>query len=110
LSRLKSGGKSRERGVFAGGFAVKRSIAALFFVLVLGVLSGPAQAETAYEDGDSEYLKFASFFVEPVGEILEWVVFRPVHAVHHWLSPAETLEGRPARECSGLRPRRDCSR
>ena len=86
------------------------SIASLVLVLTLAATSSPARADTTYTDADSEYLKFASFFVEPVGRILEWVIFRPIHAVHHWTSPAETLDGRPARSCTGLRPRRDCSR
>jgi len=85
-------------------------MAALVFVLALATPSGSARAETVYEDADSEYLKVASFFVEPVGRILEWVVFRPIHAVHHWITPAETLDSRPARKCTGLRPRRDCAR
>ena len=89
---------------------MKISMAALVFVLTLAAAAAPARAESTYTDADSEYLKVASFFVEPVGRILEWVVFRPIHAVHHWISPAETLDGRPARECTGLRPRRDCAR
>lgn len=89
---------------------MRLSMAGLVFVLALLIFPGSARAETLYEDYDSEYVKVASFFVEPVGRILEWVVFRPIHAVHHWISPAETLDGRPARECTGLRPRRDCVR
>jgi len=86
------------------------SIVSLVFFLSLATTSAPARADTVYKDADSEYLKFTSFFLEPVGRLLEWVVFRPVHAVHHWMSPAETLGGRPARECTGMRPRRDCAR
>lgn len=85
-------------------------IATFIFILALSAAAPPARADTTYTDADSEYLKFSSFFVEPVGRLLEWVIFRPVHTVHHWISPAETLDGRPARECSGLRPRRDCAR
>ena len=86
------------------------SIASLVLVLTLAATATPARADATYSDADSEVLKFSSFFVEPVGRLLEWVIFRPVHAVHHWISPAETLDGRPVRECSGLRPRRDCAR
>lgn len=89
---------------------MRLSIAGLVFAFALSILPETARAETVYEDYDSEYLKVASFFIEPVGRMLEWVVFRPIHAVHHWISPAETLNGRPARECTGLRPRRDCVR
>jgi hypothetical protein len=89
---------------------VKLSIASLVFVLALAAAAAPAQADTTYTDADSEYLKFSSFFLEPVGRILEWVVFRPIHAVHHLTAPAETLDGRPVRACTGLRPRRDCAR
>jgi hypothetical protein len=89
---------------------MRLSIAGMVLVLTLAAFPGAGRAETLYEDADSEYLKVASFFVEPVGRILEWVVFRPIHAVHHWITPAQTLDGRPARECTGLRPRRDCVR
>jgi hypothetical protein len=89
---------------------VRISMVGVVFVLTLAASAAPARADTTYTDGDSEYLKFASFFVEPIGRVLEWVVFRPVHAVHHWISPAEGLEGRPGRACTGLRPRRDCAR
>lgn len=85
---------------------MRLSMASLVFVLALSILPGSARAETQYEDDDSEYLKVASFFVEPVGRILEWVVFRPIHAVHHWITPAERLDG----QCTGLRPRSDCVR
>jgi hypothetical protein len=85
-------------------------IFSLGFIFTLAATSVPVRADTVYTDADSEYLKFTSFFVEPVGRLLEWVVFRPAHAVHHWTSPAELLDGRPARECTGLRPRRDCAR
>jgi len=89
---------------------VRLSMAGLVLVLALSIFPESARAETLYEDYDSEYVKVASFFVEPVGRILEWVVFRPIHAVHHWISPAETADGPFARECTGLRPRRDCVR
>lgn len=89
---------------------MRLSMAGLAFILVLSTVPGSARAETLYEDEDSEYLKVASFFVEPVGRVLEWVVFRPIHAVHHWISPAETVDGEFARECTSLRPRRDCVR
>lgn len=89
---------------------MRLSMAGLVFVLALSTFPGSARAETLYEDADSEYLKVSSFFVEPVGRLLEWVVFRPIHAVHHWISPAETADGQFARGCTGLRPRRDCVR
>ena len=89
---------------------MRLSMAGLVFVFALSIFPESARAETLYEDYDSEYLKVASFFVEPVGRLLEWVVFRPIHAVHHWISPAETVDGEFARECTGLRPRRDCVR
>jgi hypothetical protein len=89
---------------------MKIPMATLVFVCTLAGAFSPAFAESTYTDADSEYLKFSSFFIEPVGRLLEWVIFRPVHTVHHWVSPAETLDGRPVRECTGLRPRRDCAR
>ena len=78
--------------------------------LALAVCPPVSRADTVYDDSDSEYLKVSSFFIEPVGRILEWAIFRPIHAVHHWISPAEQLEGRPGRAGTSLRPRRDCVR
>jgi hypothetical protein len=86
------------------------TIVSLVFVLALSAVSTPCRADTVYTDADSEYLKVTSVFLEPVGRIVEWVVFRPIHTVYHWLSPAGGLDGRPARACTGLRPRRDCAR
>ena len=68
-----------------------------------------ARADEFYTDEDSDYLKVTSFFVEPVGRVLEWVVFRPVHAIHHLIDPWGRAEGGTDRVCSGLRPRRECT-
>ena len=74
-----------------------------------------ARAETEYSDEDSEYLKVTSFFIEPVAQALEWLVFRPVHFVHHLINPSDPwdpenrLYGTGRRSaCVGLRPRREC--
>ena len=91
-----------------------RVAAVLLFVAVLTSAS-LARADTEYTDEDSEYLKVASFFIEPVGQILEWVLFRPIHFVHHLINPGDPAapEGRvysnnSRGRCSGSRPRRDC--
>jgi len=89
---------------------VKKAVCVWLVCLSLAMPLHPAWAEDVYDDSDSGYLKFTSFFLEPVGQLLEWVIFRPIHAVHHAISPAETLEGRPRRECTSLRPGRDCRR
>lgn len=68
-----------------------------------------ALADDPYTDEDSDYLKVASFFIEPVGRVLEWVVFRPIHAIHHLIDPSDRVEGGPDRVCGGLRPRRECT-
>jgi len=85
-----------------------RILAAASLGAVLLVAS-VAHADDIYTDEDSDYLKVASFFIEPVGRVLEWVVFRPVHAIHHLIDPSDRVEGGPDRVCSGLRPRRECT-
>jgi hypothetical protein len=90
---------------------VKRVLVSSILSLGLVLASAPGiLAETTYEDDDSSYLRVISFVVEPVGQLLEWIVFRPIHAVHHAISPAETIDGRPLRRCTSLRPGRDCRR
>ena len=74
------------------------------------LLAPVAQADDVYTDEDSEYLKVASFFIEPVGQLLEWLVFRPIHAIHHLVDPTEDIPyGSATRVCSGIRPRRECT-
>ncbi len=68
-----------------------------------------AHAETEYTDEDSEYIKVAGFFLEPVGQMLEWLVFRPIHAVHHFVDAQDSVDERAQRVCTGLRPRRECT-
>jgi hypothetical protein len=59
-----------------------------------------AHADDMYTDEDSDYLKVASFFIEPVGRVLEWVVFRPIHAIHHFIDPHDRAEGGSDRVCA----------
>ena len=85
----------------------QRTFAAV--LLSASLLIAPiARAETLYTDEDSDYLKVSSFFLEPVGRILEWVVFRPIHFVHHLIDPTDRPDGVDDRVCNGLRPRRGC--
>jgi hypothetical protein len=79
------------------------------WLLCAVLLAAPAaHAEPAYTDEDSDYLKVTGFFLEPVGRWLEWLVFRPIHFVHHVIDPWDRVEGGPERVCTGLRPRRGC--
>jgi hypothetical protein len=90
-----------------------RAAGALLFCAVLANAS-LVRADVEYTDEDSEYLKVTSFFLEPVGQILEWTVFRPIHFVHHLINPSDPWDpeyrvyGGPKGVCTGLRPRREC--
>ena len=87
-----------------------RSLATWLLCATL-LLATAARADDVYTDEDSDYLKVASFFLEPVGQLLEWLVFRPIHAVHHLIDPTEdrVIGGSTTRVCSGVRPRRECT-
>ena len=89
---------------------MKTRTAAILLVCTLILLAAPgARADIEYTDEDSDYLKVTSFFLEPVGRALEWVVFRPIHAWHQFVDPTDSIEGGPHRVCHGvLRPRREC--
>lgn len=88
----------------------KRSVFIWALVLATTLSASPVFADATYEDADSDYLKVTAFFVRPVGQFLEWVIFRPIHALDHLMVPPDELEGRPARRCTSLRPSRDCAR
>ena len=90
-----------------------RMAAVLLFCTVVSS-AATARADTEYSDEDSEYLKVAGFFIEPLGTILEYLVFRPIHYVHHGINPVDPSD--PGSRayissrgvCTGLRPRREC--
>jgi hypothetical protein len=85
-----------------------RMTASLVLCALLTLAAPAARADSEYTDDDSGYLKVTSFFLEPVGRVLEWVVFRPIHAWHHFVDPTDSIEGGSRRVCNGLRPRREC--
>ena len=84
-----------------------RAAALLIFCAFLAA-APVAHADPEYTDEDSDYLKVTSFFLEPVGRILEWVVFRPIHRYHHFVDPYGRVDSTSKRVCTGLRPRREC--
>jgi hypothetical protein len=91
--------------------SMKSRLLATWLLCVTVLLAPVARADEVYTDEDSEYLKVASFFLEPVGQLLEWLVFRPIHVVHHLIDPTEDtmIDRSTERVCSGIRPRRECA-
>lgn len=94
-----------------GKHTLLAAFALAILVMTTVVLAGTASAEERYSDKDSGYLRVASRVVQPVGIILENVVFKPFTAFLSWSDP--TLESteriRHPRICSGLRPHRACA-
>ena len=88
----------------------KKILAVAMFALSLSVCA-PAQswAERDYQEEDAEVLSIAASFLRPVGQLLEAVVFRPLHVLFHAADPQDGIADRPVRSCRSLRPRRDCS-
>ena len=71
-----------------------------------------AMADERYSDADSGYLRVASRIVQPVGIILDVVVFQPFTAWMSWTDPKiDSVEKRRhPRICTGPRPHAACSR
>ncbi len=76
---------------------MRRVILALLAIVVLGVPAlcradeiDERQNPQEYSDEDSQPLKVASYFVAPVGFLLEWTVARPLHYLMEdtFLAPA----------------------
>ena len=76
---------------------MRRVILALLAIVVLGVPAlcradelDERQNPQGYTDEDSQPLKVASYFVAPVGFVLEWTVARPLHYLMEetFLAPA----------------------
>lgn len=90
--------------------ASKKILAVAMFALSLSVCI-PAQswAERDYQEKDAEVLSIAASFLRPVGQLLEAVIFRPLHVLFHATDPYDGIADRPVRSCRSLRPRRDCS-
>jgi hypothetical protein len=78
-------------------------------ISLCAVSVNPALAERDYREEDAEVLNVAATFLRPVGQLLEAVVFRPLHAISHLADPHDGISDRPLRSCRSLRPRRDCS-
>jgi hypothetical protein len=79
---------------------MRRAVIGLCALLLLSVAASNlyAQSEQNYEDQqdnkeyndeDSQPLKFASYFVAPIGFVVEWTVMRPMHylATNTFLAP-----------------------
>jgi hypothetical protein len=90
--------------------ASRKILAVAMFALSLSVCVPPqAWAERDYQEEDAEVLSVAASFLRPVGQLLEAVVFRPLHVLFPAADPHDGISDRPVRSCRSLRPRRDCS-
>ncbi len=89
---------------------------ALGATLLLAATAAPTLAHEPYTDRDASYLKVIDTFVYPVGVLLEWTIFRPLHqfelrSVRGLRTGRTTRQGtrRVQRGCASLRPPRYCS-
>jgi len=86
-------------------------------LVALFALSIDARAQQRpYTDDDSAYLKVIDTFAYPVGVLLEWTIFRPLHALETrgvqgiGESRVQTIgTTRVLRGCHSERPPRYCS-
>ena len=97
---------------------VKRTAAVLAVSMSLGLaLAGatPALAHEPYNDKDADYLNVINTFVYPIGVLLEWTIFRPIHVFesrsvsgHRTGRTSRSGTLRVARGCNTPRPPRYC--
>ena len=85
-----------------GGMVVVATVA------LAAVLLGPAASRAEYHESGSNPLRIASYVVHPVGQALEWLVFRPLYAVGSRLAPVEREVVRDDERCRRGRPSRHC--
>ena len=60
---------------------MRSTVALLALVTWLSTSGVASAARDEYEDSQSHPLRVAAYLVHPVGFVLEWVIFRPLHAV-----------------------------
>ena len=60
---------------------MKRLLLGLVVLVGLGGAPTVAQAHYAYDDSQSHPLRVVAYAVYPVGYLLEWLIFRPMHFV-----------------------------
>ena len=98
------------------GFRKASRLALLVAALMLAFGSAPAMADDPYNDSDAGYLKVVDTLLYPVGAVLEWTIFRPLHAlelrgVRGVRTGRTTREGtmHVQRGCASARPPRYCT-
>ena len=91
-------------------------MAIIVAALMLAPGRSTAVADEPYSDRDASYLKIADTFLYPVGAVLEYVIFRPLHSlqlrgVRGVRTGFTTHEGtmRVQRGCASARPPRYCT-
>ncbi len=104
-----------ENGGRSCSMRVRLLAIALLAVLVSGtMIAVPAPAfavrkdTKAFQDADTNPLRVVSYVLYPVGSLLEWVVFRPLHFIASPLAPRRSNADPAAQGCRRERPARNC--
>lgn len=110
--RTGSAGRLLGTAMMIGKHTLHTALALAILAMTTVALPATASAEERYSDADSGFLRVASRVTQPVGIILENVVFKPFTAFLSWSDPTlvRTERVRHPRICSGLRPHRACIR
>lgn len=81
------------------------------FAALVAVSGTSAQAADQYDDQDSHPLRVVSYFLYPVGTVIDYAVFRPLHFVGRYLTPSnDNNYDMDAKTCQGERINRLCQR
>jgi len=93
-------------------YCVRAICMAAIIASAASMIPGAARAEEKYTDDDASYVRVAARVVQPVGLVLEAVVFKPFTALMSWSDPVSenTWNQLHPRKCHGQRPHRSCSR
>ncbi len=86
-----------------------RAIALAMLLVFTPLAAGPGHAGDEYDEKDTNPLRVVYYVVYPVGKLLEWTVFRPLHFIGSRIAPDERREPSDRVPCRGERPGRHCT-
>jgi hypothetical protein len=90
------------KSVFRIGFAT---------LVALVLLAGPVHAADQYDEEDSNPLRVVSYVLYPVGTLIEYTVFRPLHFLGRLVTPTnDDIRHSDDENCRRERVGRGCTR
>lgn len=88
---------------------VQRTVAVCVVSTVVLASTAIAETEPYRDEKGTNPLRIISYVVQPIGTLIEWAIFRPLHAVGSRIAPERKTIPRPTGECRRERPSRLCT-